>query len=82
MKKVLSILMLVATLFMAGCASETEFGPCVGAFDDRNPNLHYELSIRNVVIGVFFSETIVVPVVVIATETVCPTGKRQAWQHG
>ena len=72
MKKFFIAALIVLTL--AGCTSETQFGPCIGAFDDKNPALTYKLSIWNTFLGILFSETIIVPVVVIANETHCPNG--------
>lgn len=73
MKKLIAILLLLA---LVGCTSSTEYGQCVGAFDNRDPNLTYKLSVWNAVLAVFFVETIFVPVVVIANETVCPESRR------
>jgi len=73
-KNVVACIMLVAVLGLCGCESKTEYGPCIGIVDERNPNLEYRLSIQNTVIGVICSETIFVPVIVLANETFCPVG--------
>jgi uncharacterized lipoprotein len=72
MKKI--ALALLALALLAGCTSKTEYGQCIGAFDDKRPELHYKLSGWNVAMAVIFSETIVVPIVVVADETLCPDG--------
>ena len=59
-------------LGLVGCTSETPFGRCVGAFDDKDPALVYRVSTKNVVLAVFFSELIVPPVIVVLNETHCP----------
>lgn len=75
MKK--TITMLALALGLGACTSETSLGPCIGAFDDGDPKFVYETSTKNVVLAVLFSETIVVPLVVIAKETKCPVSKRE-----
>jgi hypothetical protein len=75
MKKIVALAILVA--LMTGCASKTEFGDCIGAFEDKKPDLDYKLSVRNTVLAVIFSETVVVPVMVVANQTHCPVGKKK-----
>ena len=75
MKKILLAIALAASL--AGCTSKTEYGDCVGVLKDKKPNLEYELSVWNTVLAVFFSETIIVPIVVIANEHSCPVGVKK-----
>ena len=70
-------LIVAVALLAAGCQSSTPHGECIGAFDDPDPALVYKTSTRNVVLGVIFVETLIVPAVVIATETKCPTARRQ-----
>jgi hypothetical protein len=72
MKQIALVLALVALL--AGCTSKTEYGQCIGAFDDKRPELHYKASAKNIVMAIIFSETIIVPVVVAVDETMCPDG--------
>lgn len=72
MKKILAILMVAAML--AGCTSKNEYGKCIGAFDNKKPGVEYKLSIWNTVMAVIFVETVVVPVVVVADQTLCPVG--------
>ncbi len=69
MKKIFAM---VAMLSMIGCTTETKSGSCVGILDLKTPGLKYELSYRNVFMGVIFSETIIVPAVVILKELECP----------
>jgi ABC-type uncharacterized transport system auxiliary subunit len=74
MKKLLLIAALMATL--TGCTSSTQYGECVGLADEdsADPKLKYDVSTKNVVLAVVFSETIVVPAVVILGEYKCPVG--------
>ena len=74
MKKILALVLVVA--LMSGCTSETQFGHCIGAFDDKEPNLKYKVEPINVVMGIVFVETIFVPAVVLLSETHCPYGKK------
>lgn len=75
MKKFITILMMGALLFIAGCTSNTEYGECIGVAQEHNPDLKYEYDLTNIVIAIIFSETIIVPVIIIATDLKCPTGK-------
>jgi hypothetical protein len=75
MRKFLVLAALV-TLF-AGCESNRVIAgktvPCVGI--DRvgeNTNYVYRTSTRNVIWAVVFSETIIVPVIVVIDELYCP----------
>jgi len=72
MKK-LTILFILLVL-LSGCTTRTEYGNCIGAFDDKNPSLVYKLSTWNLIIGVFFIGMVVPPIVVVADETLCPVG--------
>lgn len=76
MKKAIAILAIMALL--TGCTSSNEFGECIGAFDDKKPGADYKLSVWNTVLAVIFVETVVVPVVVVANQSLCPTGPAKA----
>lgn len=76
MKKLVCALLVVAMLALTGCTSRTAFGPCIGAFEDESPNLHYKVSVWNTILAIIFFETIVVPIVVIASEAKCPRAMR------
>lgn len=67
---------LLVALMLTGCTTKTQYGECIGAFDNKKPDLEYKLSALNLALAVIFSETIVVPVVVVADETRCPVGKK------
>lgn len=71
MKKLFILFMLCLFSFSA-CTSSTEYGECIGAFDDGDPSLVYSTSAFNIFLGVVFIETIIVPVIVLASETKCP----------
>jgi hypothetical protein len=75
MKKMIVALMILAAL--AGCTDKTPFGECIGAFDDKKPELEYKLSVKNVVLATIFFETAFVPVIVIAEQTHCPVGAKK-----
>lgn len=68
--KYIAMLLMVAVL--AGCTSENQYGPCIGAFDEPVPDVQYKLSVWNTVMAVIFFETVIVPVVVVANEAKCP----------
>lgn len=72
MKKLIAVL--VASAMLAGCASSTEYGACVGISDKQNPKLEYKPSARNIVVGLLFVEMIAPPIFVIVDEFYCPVG--------
>ena len=73
----LKYLLILNLIFIAGCTSETRYGPCVGAFSEKAPDLKYKINTWNIVVSIILSQTLVVPVVVIAEETYCPVGVKR-----
>lgn len=61
-----------AGIFLVGCQGRTDLGDCVGIGAKQNPQFEYRASTRNVVLGIVFVETIVVPIVIAADEFYCP----------
>lgn len=74
MKKLALILSLV---LLSACTSKTDFGPCIGVTDDKNPKLDYKVSTWNVIVGVTFFELVAPPLVILFTEIQCPIGPKQ-----
>jgi hypothetical protein len=72
MKKITILFVLI--VFLSGCTTRTEYGNCIGAFDDKNPSLVYKLSTWNLIIGVFFFAMVIPPIMVASDETLCPVG--------
>lgn len=72
MKNTLTALMLVVALAASGCTTHTSGGECIGLADDKVAGVKYDLSYWNIFVAVMFSETIIVPVVVVAKELQCP----------
>ena len=70
------ILASILALSLTACTTRTSYGECVGLISDKKPNLEYKLSIWNTVLAIIFSETIVVPVVVLADNIQCPVGTK------
>lgn len=71
------LIILFALTLLCACTSKTEFGNCVGAFDDKDPKLTYKLSGKNVFLGVVGSELMLIPpIVVLVNETFCPVGAK------
>lgn len=73
MKKLIIALVIMTSV---ACTSSTPGGQCIGAFDDKEPNKKYSLSKWNTFLGLFFVETIFVPIIVVATETLCPVEQK------
>lgn len=70
------VFMLAVLILLCGCQTYTQYGSCIGAFDDRNPKLQYKVSVRNAVVAVVFIEMIVPPIKVIVDESLCPVGPK------
>lgn len=70
---------LVAVL-LCGCTTRTEHGPCVGAFDEKDPAYVYKLSGWNIAMGFLFFELIAPPIVVAVDETFCPIERKDSKQ--
>lgn len=76
MKRLLAALLLIATT--ASCVSRTEYGECIGVFDEGDSKLRYKPSGWNIAMGIIFIETIFVPIIVIFDQTKCPVGTKEA----
>lgn len=70
------LLAVVALLSLAACTTHTDYGDCVGAFDDRDPRLTYKMSAWNIAMGVIFVEMVIPPIYVVADATLCPVGRK------
>lgn len=80
--KFLSLFLLCFVLTTStGCFDKsTQYGDCIGAFDERRPDLVYRLSVWNAVNGIFWAELFFVPTAVwIADYTFCPEKKKQPY---
>ncbi len=75
-KTIAAILFGLLAVTSTGCESHTEFGECVGINQEKDPDLKYKTSTLNVVLGVIFVETIIVPVIVLLDEFECPVGRK------
>jgi hypothetical protein len=65
---------LLCLICLAGCTKRTQFGDCVGLMDTEDAKLNYDYSKWNIFVGILFSETLVVPVLIIAKGYECPMG--------
>jgi len=72
----LIVLIAMTVLLLVACTSATEFGSCVGAFDNRREDLIYKVSAWNLSIAILGFSLVVPTVFVIVDETFCPVGKR------
>lgn len=66
---------LALSLLLTGCTSKTEHGSCVGVTEDKKPYLVYKPAIWNIVVGMIFFETILIPTYVVLYEFQCPVEK-------
>lgn len=72
---------MMLAMFMAlslSCRTETELGECVGIQQEdlKSPNLVYDVSVRNVIIGGLFFPTIFAPAVVVFANWECPVKQK------
>lgn len=67
---------ILAASLLAGCESSRHGLPCVGIVesDRKVPGVQYEVSTTNVVVGVLFSGSVLVPAIVLLKEFECPMG--------
>ena len=72
MKKLLILALILFSCI--SCTSQTQYGKCVGIADDKDPKLIYKLDTTNMVLGIIFIETIIVPIVVVNDQLFCPVG--------
>lgn len=70
MKKFLTLISIL--ILLAGCTTKTTYGECIGITDDKQPNLQYKADTGNIILAFIFSETIVVPAVVVFSDLYCP----------
>ena len=73
MKKLIFCVVVLA--LCSGCTSRTPFGKCIGVLDKEDPKLDYEIKKTNVAVGILFAATVVIPAIVILTQTKCPEGR-------
>lgn len=74
MKSVAAILIAAS---LSACTSSTEYGDCIGVAEDEDPTLSYSVDTGNIVLAVIFSEMIFPPLIVLLSETKCPTGPKR-----
>ena len=69
---------MLALMFMliAACQTKTEFGPCIGLLDQKSPALKHDWATWNIVGAAFFSETIIIPLVIAAKYLECPVSEK------
>lgn len=70
MKKLMIVALLAVML--SACTERTEFGECIGVNGPEVPELVYAYDAWNIAMGVIFSETIIVPIIVVLDGYKCP----------
>jgi hypothetical protein len=70
------VLMIIFGFILSSCTTRTDYGPCVGIADEKDPNLTYKVSAWNLVIGIFFMGLVAPPVFVLVDEFYCPVGNK------
>lgn len=69
--------LLIGMLLLTSCTSKTEYGDCIGAFDEKDPTKIYRVSVWNLFWGIVGIELIAPPIFVIVDQTLCPTGLKK-----
>jgi len=72
----MKVFLICLLVLMTGCVERTNFGECVGAFDEKDPKKVYKVSTNNVIVGLIFAELIAPPVLVIFNQFHCPVGNK------
>ena len=76
MKKLFTVTAIL--LLTVSCSGSNRYGECVGIDDaDRNPNLEYNLSMRNMIWSGLAIETIIAPVLWATDYAYCPIGPKK-----
>ena len=70
MKKL--FLVMLMSVFLTGCTTSNDLGECIGVSDNPKPGLVYKVSYWNLFLAFIFSETIIVPLVVVFDSIKCP----------
>jgi hypothetical protein len=85
MKKIIVMLM-VCVFMLVGCGEDKRIGKVEyktqGVFTEKNPNIHYEISIGNVVWSILLFETVVFPVYFIGWSIYNPVCKNEDYVPG
>ena len=71
-----TLLLIFSLLILCGCTSKTEHGDCIGLNADKNPDLKYEYSVRNIFWGIVGFELIAPPLFVVFDQIQCPVGNK------
>jgi hypothetical protein len=67
--------LLILIMLVTSCTSATQFGPCVGINEDKNPKLVYKYSMWNAFWGLFGFELLFIPTLdVVLNKLECPVG--------
>ena len=75
--KLLTIFLLSLFLLIS-CTSKNEYGRCIGVSRmHEDKRLDYDLSKRNIILGIIFFELVIPPVYVIVDQTYCPIGRKE-----
>lgn len=69
-------LLLAMSLMISGCTQSTSYGKCIGVADTESQNKEYAISWWNSFLGIVFSETLIVPAVVVLWDIKCPVGNK------
>jgi hypothetical protein len=73
MKKLFATMLVV--LALASCEYSNEYGECVGLDDEKSEALEYDVSTRNVILGLMGSELFLIPPAIVALDAFyCPVG--------
>lgn len=81
MKRITTVALMLCLMLVTACRGDATLADgktyeCVGVKSQRkkDKNVIYEYSTRNIVVGVIFIETVVVPVVTVLEYLECPVG--------
>ncbi len=71
-KTFIILLMITLTFSLSGCVYRNSCGECIGLADKEKEGIEYTIRPINLIVGVLFFETVVVPAVVLLCCLKCP----------
>lgn len=77
-KALLKVVILTTCIVsIMGCTTSTPYGQCTGIIGKEKLGLEYKVSVWNLFLAIVFSETIIVPIIVIADNFKCPVQRSE-----
>lgn len=66
------LIMIILLTTLSACSTRTDLGECIGADDREDKRFLYDVNLKNVIIGILFFQTVLVPINVVGWNLKCP----------